>query len=236
MDRVTETSGLRFCKRARLLSWAIGLTLLIPVAFFVDVPLAKLCRDGRVPGDLRRLLTWSELFAHGLGVLVIATTIWVLDPKRRAALPRVLAAVFGAGLAADIVKLFVARWRPAHFFEIGDVTNSFAGWLPILFPVDGVGSFDHRVQSFPSAHTAVAVGLAIGLTWLYPRGRLLFAIFAVLAAGQRLEAGAHFLSDTLAGAAIGCLVANIVMHGRLGTWFDHLERRWRASAGRSFTS
>ena len=57
---------------------------------------------------------------------------------------------------------------------------------------------------FPSAHAATAVGLAIALGVLYPRGRWLFIAFAFLAGLQRIEAQAHFASDVLAGAAVAC--------------------------------
>jgi membrane-associated phospholipid phosphatase len=65
------------------------------------------------------------------------------------------------------------------------------------------------VQSFPSAHSATAVGLAIGLSWLYPRGRWLFAAFAGLAILQRLDADAHYCSDVLAGGGVAFVVAAI---------------------------
>jgi undecaprenyl-diphosphatase len=70
--------------------------------------------------------------------------------------------------------------------------------------------YGHALQSFPSAHAATAVGLAIGLSALHPRGRWLFAAFALLAVVQRIEAQAHFSSDVLAGAAVGCAAAAAV--------------------------
>jgi membrane-associated phospholipid phosphatase len=70
--------------------------------------------------------------------------------------------------------------------------------------------------------------LAVALGWLYPRGRWLFAAFAVMVACQRMEGGAHYLSDTLVGAAIGCLVATAcVKRGWLAAQFERLERRHR---------
>jgi membrane-associated phospholipid phosphatase len=64
-----------------------------------------------------------------------------------------------------------------------------------------------ELQSFPSGHTATAVGLALALSSLYPGGRRLFALLAVLAASQRVLFDAHFLSDTLVAAGIACFVA-----------------------------
>ncbi len=81
-------------------------------------------------------------------------------------------------------------------------------------------------QSFTSAHTATAVGLALGLGWLFPRGRWLFVGFAVLVAMQRIVGPYHFVSDTLWGAAIGCLVAFALLPGGpFSSPFDRLEQR-----------
>jgi membrane-associated phospholipid phosphatase len=84
----------------------------------------------------------------------------------------------------------------------------------------------HQLQSFPSGHTAAAVGLAIGLAWLYPRGRWMFYAFALIAASQRWANRDHFVSDSCAGAAIATCVAAFVLGGSaLQRWFDRFERR-----------
>lgn len=187
------------------------------LALFVDLPVFRFCSAGRIPGDLFRVLTWSELFAHGIGVALLAGTMFVLDPAKRVWIPRVLATSLGSGLAADLVKQIFARFRPNHF-AAENVWETFAGCLPSIWPITGYSTFDYRLQSFPSAHTAVATGLAIGLASVYPRGGYLFAFFAILAAGQRIASGAHFLSDTLGGAAVGCLISALVLKRFPGPW------------------
>ena len=103
----------------------------------------------------------------------------------------------------------------------------------------GVGTHEQAVelgrraiQSFPSGHTATAVGLAFGLAWLYPRGRWLFAVFALLAAAQRVGSSAHYVSDTLAAAAMASVVAGVCLSERgSGRWFTRFEQsRQRAIA------
>jgi membrane-associated phospholipid phosphatase len=48
---------------------------------------------------------------------------------------------------------------------------------------------------------------------------------AVVAMLQRVECGAHFPSDTLAGAAVGSLVAALICDPRLfGRWFERWEQ------------
>jgi membrane-associated phospholipid phosphatase len=205
------------------IAFALGSIVLASLALGIDLPLARWCQAGELPGDLRRILAWSEVFAHGLGVALIGLTIYILDPAQRRRLPRVFATAWGAGLAADVCKLIVARQRPYHFS--GDAAlDSFAGLFPGLWPVEGFTRWDHRLQSFPSAHVAVAAALAVALTSLYPRGRYLFLVFAVLAAGQRIDSGAHFLSDACVGAAVGVLVAAAFRSpNRVTAWFTRFE-------------
>jgi membrane-associated phospholipid phosphatase len=125
----------------------------------------------------------------------------------------------GAGMAANGLKLLVARWRPRQFDFAGTVQDTFGRVLAF-------GAGGSAQQSFPSAHAATAVGLTIALSWLYPRGRWLFAALAVLVVCQRVESGAHYLSDALVGLAIGWVVAMpFLRNAWLAAQFDRLERR-----------
>ena len=45
---------------------------------------------------------------------------------------------------------------------------------------------------------------------MYPSGRFVFWGFASMVAIQRLFAQAHYVSDTIAGALVGVLVATLV--------------------------
>jgi len=198
-------------------------SVLVPAAFAIDLPTASLCRGDRLPGDVRKLIELAEVFAHGVGVACILLTVIVLDRRRRRSLPRMVACAFGAGLLANLVKLSVIRMRPRDI-EFGSVWETFRGWFPLVTSESLEKAFDSDFQSFPSAHTATAVGLAIVLGAFYPRGRWLFVFFAALAAIQRIETNAHFPSDVFAGAAVGCLAAAISFDGRvLGKWFDRIE-------------
>ena len=178
------------------------------------------------------MLDVSEVFAHGLGVLLILVTAAVLDPQNRPRLPRVAACAYGAGLIVQVVKHLIPRIRPNAVDPPADVWSSFLSWSELAREeIEALGS--SAVQSFPSGHTATAVGLAFGLAWLYPRGQWLFAFFALLAAAQRVQSSAHFASDTLAAAAIGCVAAGLVLRERgLGRWFSRLEAGGQAGGGR----
>ncbi len=196
------------CPATRLIAAAVLLAALSAAALPIDLAVAQFVSQHPPGGELKRLVRLSEVFAWGGTVALIIVTAVVLDARRwRVVLPLAVPA-FGAGLLADGIKLFIARLRPSAATEIETVQATFVGWLPVLHR-DAAHPHGHAIESFPSAHSATAVGLAIGLSTLYPRGRWLFALFAILAMTQRLEAQAHFLSDVLTGAAVGCLVGAI---------------------------
>ena len=159
--RSASTAG-RWLFLATVVLFAASLAALI-----IDYRLAQWSVHGYCPASFRKLCELTEPFGHGIGVLMIALLVFQLDPLRRWSVPRLLLISLGAGVAADLVKLLVARVRPRHFDLNAAQWSDFSGWLPLL------GS-NHATQSFPSGHTAVAVGLAFGLSWLYPRGRWLF--------------------------------------------------------------
>lgn len=206
--------------------------LLVPIALLVDLSLARADLAGVLPGDIYRLISLSEVFAHGLGVAMICLVVYALDADNRRCLYRIAGCALGAGLLADVIKLVVARQRPHAFLPSapavgGTIWDTFIGWLPHLSQMPDPGS--HAIQSFPSAHTATAVAFSCVLAWRYPRGKWLFALFAIMAASQRILANAHYLSDTLAGAAVGAVV--------VGVSFDRrLARRLHALCGRDSTS
>ena len=129
-----------------------------------------------------------------------------------------MACAYLPGLMANLIKLTVVRTRPHAFDFQNHAASSFGGW----FPMASAGSAG---QSFPSAHTATAVGLAVGLAWVYPRARGFFAALAVLVACQRVAAKFHFPSDVLVGAALGLLIAASCTHiGVLRRLFNRIER------------
>jgi membrane-associated phospholipid phosphatase len=210
----------------------ILLAVLAGLSLLIDLPVARLATEWRHRqpiGALREILAQFEPFAHAAGVAAILLTILVLDRSRRRCMWRLATCAFGVGLAADVVKLSIARARPVRALEEGgaDVWATFHGWLACLR--EGHLVLDRTLQSFPSGHAATAAGLAVGLCWLYPRGRWLFLLFALLAGLQRIFAAAHFPSDVCAGAALGCLIGAVCTDARLlGRLFDRFEGAARA--------
>jgi membrane-associated phospholipid phosphatase len=206
---------------------ASGLLLVIAVAMLpLDAPFAQWCARIEWPPAFEKLLLLSEVFGHAIGILVIGLLVFQLDPVRRWVVPRVMFTALGAGVAADIVKLFIARARPRHCELEKCAWDMVAGFF-----APGSGGISH--QSFPSGHAAAAVALAFALAALYPRGRSVFFGLAVLASVQRLVEASHYLTDIFAGAAIGALVAAVCLEvGPLAALFDRRELAWRDLAAR----
>ena len=214
--------------RCNMAIW-IAATLLIAGAISAafDIQIAQSVRGGNLPGDVSRILDVSEFFAHGFGVMVIATAIWMMLPDQKRFVPRLLACAFGAGLMANAIKSMIGRFRPVTYANgfpdsIGD---TFCGNFLAYAPQQEL-AWSHPVQSFPSAHAATAFGLAICLSWLFPRGRFLFLFLAGLASAQRVVSLAHWTSDVFVGAAVGIVTAQVVLHSVFGNWvFSRIERR-----------
>ena len=107
-----------------------------------------------------------------------------------------------------------ARFRPKSM-ETLQTQDWTIGWqAPFPWLQGWEGWIDRSLQSFPSGHTAAAAALATCLSLTYPKACWWFAILATLAGLQRIESGAHFPSDVLAGAAVGIACGSFTM--RLG--------------------
>ena len=167
----------------------------------IDVPIAGYAKEGKHPRWLAELLENIETFGHGIGATLIVIGVLVLDvPRRRSVLP-LLAGSLGAGLTANLLKLAVIRYRPRGLAAFPEtVWATFGGWWS--------GSKGNDLQSFPSAHSATAVGLAMMLSAYYPRGRWYFTVLAILVGMQRIQVSAHYPSDVFAGAIVGWCVAS----------------------------
>lgn len=202
--------------------WLLGcagvLACAAALALLIDRPVALWFKEHKLPGEVAHLVRLAEVFGWGGGVTLIILTAATLDLRGWWIVPRLAGGSIGAGLLTDFIKLFIARTRPSATEEAANSVETFVATLPAFNTAGLVGGYGHHVQSFPSAHSATAVGLAIGLSFLYPRGRWLFAAFAILAMLQRLEADAHYCSDVLAGAGVAFVVAafcsfRLVPHG-----------------------
>ena len=188
----------------------VGVTLLLVLAtvlsLAIDVPVARVFLHQQLPSSidrpLREGLEICETFGHGFGATLIVIAVAVLDAQRRELIGWLFGGSLGVGLLANTMKVIIHRTRPRDFTDLDHVTvwDTFAS-----VATNGMGT-----QSFPSAHTATAVGLAVMLSTLYPRGRWYFFILAALVGAQRIVSSAHFPSDVFCGAVIGWIAARII--------------------------
>ena len=97
-------------------------------------------------------------------------------------------------VAATIIKWTVGRGRPF----VGGKADAFN-----FAPFNGTEAH----FSLPSAHVVTAFALAFGVAAIWPRTRVIMAVYAVLIAMTRLVLLAHHPSDVVAGAVLGVLGA-----------------------------
>lgn len=203
------------------LLFVLGLISLLTI----DHSVGKYFAEHKLPGELREFIDAAEHFGTPYGQLlgllcVAAATGW---QERRVV--RIFLGTSIAGLAANVVKLLIARTRPRAFdFDTAGILEGFVGLLPL-----GMGG--SSIQSFPSAHTASAFGFAALLTWAFPRGRNTFIVLGLLVGIHRISTSAHYPSDVFVGAAVGWLVG-LWFTGT--TWparqFDRLEKSGKRNA------
>lgn len=226
------------CRRGLRGFWLWGLALAIASAagLWLDLPIARWESTHRLPGDLLRSIRLTEIFAHGFGVAVLATGIWMLAPHLRRFVPRLVGCALLPAGAAALFKWFVFRKRPAAYLSSENakvypdqISDSFdvAGSFPAETSLTNIHwNSEYMFQSFPSAHAATVAGLAMGMAWLFPRGRKLFVLIAILASIQRVTASAHWTSDVLAGAALGVMLGGaMTCHWGLGYVLGKFEQR-----------
>ena len=152
--------------------------------------------DGAVSA-LGESVRWQPLTV----VFVLASAWWVKWPlfaligsagdarcKRRC--PRAAiaagAAIGAAALAVTALKELFDRARPS----LADPTIDAVGLVPAS-------------DSFPSGHAATAFAAAVAVGLVHPRLRRPLLALATIVAISRVYLGVHYLSDVLAGAALG---------------------------------
>jgi len=216
MDAVSLSEHVAVNKRSRGLtrsSLPIAFAFASILAMSIDIPVASVFKNG-LPRSLHsfgELLEIHETFGHGYGAALILIAVAALDPLRWKCLPWLISGSLGSGMMANLLKLTIHRFRPRDF----DLANA-----TVWDTFRSKGTDFKGMQSMPSAHTATAVGLAIMLSTIYPRGRWYFAVLAILVGLQRVVTSAHFPSDVCAGAAVGCLfglVSCVSMRSQLGS-------------------
>lgn len=112
-------------------------------------------------------------------------------------------AAIGAGVSAAAagILLFRALKRTSRRKRPCEVEPHC--WASILPP---------DKYSFPSGHSITAFAIAISIGFFYPQLQLCLLFIALLIAASRIILGMHFLSDVLAGSAIGVVLGLVSFH------------------------
>ena len=194
-------------KRQSGLSWigAFACALLM-VAVVADAPVRTFARslDPSVAAVLRRVTqfgnsAWSLAICLLLFVVVarVARRPHPFPPKAlqtlRSALLLVIGSVAVSGMIASLAKNMIGRARPSH----GDAqVFEFA-----------LMSFRAAWAAFPSGHATTATACAVALAMVFPRQALAWLALGLTTAFSRAFLGVHWLSDCLAGIALGAAVS-----------------------------
>lgn len=132
----------------------------------------------------------------GDGYLMILVSLLVLlsdASARYRATSSALVATFVSVAVFHQVKKLVGRRRPIHIHP--------HCWADLLPPDQ---------FSFPSGHTMTSFAFAFGLEPFFPGSVVPLSILAANVGLSRIMLGMHFLTDVLAGAALGILIGRYV--------------------------
>ncbi|SMQ63546.1 undecaprenyl-diphosphatase [Devosia lucknowensis] len=101
------------------------------------------------------------------------------------------------GLFTNLLKRLVGRGRPQEFDDVGAFSfqNVFNDWT---------------FQSFPSGHSATAVGTAFVVGFLFPPLFPVLLVIGIVVAISRVPVGMHYPTDVFAGILVGMLGAYLV--------------------------
>lgn len=192
--------------------WVAAFILAELVAIvWIDRPVADFFHDDG--GALQPFFDNVQWFGLGYPYLVVSGLLFAflrwggewerLRPRaetmrRVAYIPGfIFVSVAASGLIADLLKVVVARTRPKLLFASGTYDFTWFGFHA-----------DH--WSFPSGHATTAAALMAALWCLWPRPLWLYVAAAALVGASRVITGQHFLSDVVAGAAIGVVVTRLI--------------------------
>jgi membrane-associated phospholipid phosphatase len=163
----------------------------------------KLPFKGDVKRESRFLAQYGQFVSTALAAILVVQLD--SDPVRQKLVLPMVAGTVLAMLVSTSIKRLVGRVRPGRPQQ-----GQFLGFTL---------RHDNQRESFPSNHSAAAVGLSTGLAIMYPQAAGTFWALALIVALLRYLMDAHWPSDILAGIAVGYGSAH------LAWWFllDHLR-------------
>lgn len=210
-------------KRARGGAGAAAWAALLALAFLVDRRVYLWVGAPERPEAVEALLGLLKRMGEGWFVALAAVTVIVLAPERRRhGLALVLAVLLAFAVGQLLLKPAIGKLRPAAELGPEDLERLVdrGGSMTIVNGRprnDGSAIFrppfsgPHRDLTLPSGHAALAFALFTVVGRAFPRGRRWFLLLACGVAASRVLAGAHFLSDVIAGGGLGYVCARVVL-------------------------
>ena len=193
----------RGTSRAQVARWGAAAIVVLVVAHVLDGPARSVLPDARAESRdwhrLARVMGYVPTWALAAAALVLNDRSRHRDARGRWLLrgAYVLGAAAAGGAAAEVGKLLVRRLRPG-----AEMVYEFRPFAEDLWSTSGIG--------MPSSHTAVAFAAAGALTRLFPASTVVWVLLAAACGWTRLLDDAHYLSDVVAGAMLGWLMAQAV--------------------------
>jgi len=178
-----------------ILTFFIALPIILICYLFIDIPMAIFFKEAH--GSDMEIFQFLTQLGDSKYSLIISIVLFFYFRLKQQSLhaSRAIFVWFSiafSGILADILKFIFGRARPSLFFEQHIYGFEFFKTA-------------HAWTSFPSGHSATAFSLGVSLAILFPKYKIPFLIIALLIASSRIIITAHFVSDVVAGSAIGII-------------------------------
>lgn len=218
--------------------WAWPLLVALPAAWLLfpfDQAITAWVRGLDLRGDPRREMEALQQFGQGAFSLVLAWSVWLLDPPRRRRLLDWLAAALIGLLATNLLKGLLGRPRP--YLEEPGLFVGPVGKHPVPsgdgFVLQSAWEATYALASMPSRHAAFAAIAGVFLSALYPRLTPVCVLLVAIVAFARVATGAHYPSDVALGLGIGLAIARVAVPNLWGV--RALDWLWLRVVDRSAT-
>ena len=192
-----------------VITTCIAAVLIVCSMLFVDVPLARFIHALETPwlrsaGEILEELGKS----HWVLIYCLATIIIAWRSMRDVAHRHIefFLSVAISGILANVIKVIACRPRPMLM-----LTEGITQWDVFAFRME------YLWNSFPSGHATTGLAIAISGSAAWPKLRWLFWSLGIAIAVARMIVDAHYLSDVIAGSALGAVVAVTLRSARVMT-------------------
>ncbi|MGA3066544.1 MAG: phosphatase PAP2 family protein [Tepidisphaeraceae bacterium] len=191
--------------RARPVGFAIAAAIFV-IALALDVPISNWAHNSGLAPAMKNATGAAHYFIHyglrfygQIGFCLAACFVLWLQGRHQIGLVVLLSGIFSS--SNQFFKWCFGRFRPFHNMP------PFA-----LHPfIGGIPGFIHAEVSlgFPSGDATLAFAMTASLTWAWPRRQKLWWALGIWTCLERIAEGAHYPSDTVAGACLGLFVASV---------------------------